>query len=1140
MRLRRSIGGFDRPRPTTRRAVRGVGRVLSFALAVLIAAAGLSVLRLSQGPIVLDATVPRLLALVQAGIDESAAGQNGGFRISAGGAHLGLGSRGSPAPGLYVTDVRLQDAAGRSVAVIPEVRIGFRPLDLLAGQLRLTAIGINGASLDLVVDPAVGLVGDIEPSNAPEATPGLAAVLGALLDDPPPLLAHWRSLAFEDLDAAVRLAPGAAPVVTRGASLRLVRRRDVLEARGVLPLPGIAQPLQLAGSIGHSGAITGEVALAGVRLDDLAPLHPLAASLAPLDIPVDASARFGLSPLGALTAASVSARLGSGVVPVGPGGQGIVLHGARFAADLDPVRPRRVTLRAASLDTSSGGVELSGEIDLAGPLADGADGLVATLVLGPTRLPLDDPRTTTRPPLAAFERGRLVARVGIAPWRVEVAEAWLERGDLSLSAAGQIEQAGAGDAADWRVELDGRLKAVTVTDLKALWPPAVAPGAIRWIREHLDDGLVEEASFHVRGSAADPRAEMVFAFRDASATPLPPLPPITGGRGWGRVAPDGFSLALDTGRVTLPGEDGGVIDLAGSTFSLDDFEDERAPARIAVRGRGPIPAILTLIGREPLALTERLAIAPGDTAGLADVRVELGVPLLRDLPVEDVAVTAEATLTNVRLSVPDLDMPLAADRLALRADTTALRLTGEATLGRSGFAVAWDEVFSPEGDAARTVVAAEGQLQPADAAVLGLPVDGPTVTVVRPLPVTLRLVRGARGLAEGATRVEAEAGLAGVALAVPALGWRKAVGAAGTLRLAAVADGGTLAVERIAAETAGLRLVGRGRLDGGGIERLDIDTFRLGTGTALSGRVERRGDGYVATLRGASLDARPLIDTDDAPTGGARPDIPIDLRFEIERLLLAEDVVVTAARGSLLRRDDGAVVASLDGRIGSATLSAALDRDAAGSGRLRLRSGDAGALLRGAGLFPRALGGRLDLTAALSSGQAIGEVRVEEVIVSNDPTLDGLLRGADLAAALERLRAEGIRFDTVRVPFLWRESLLTVTEAVAVGPVIGLTLSGDYDLQRDALAMEGVFTPLYGLNSLIGNVPLLGPLLTGGEGQGLIAFTFRLTGPAADARTSVNPLSALLPGMLRTILRPGGGVPPVYEDNIHPDQRSGN
>jgi hypothetical protein len=51
-------------------------------------------------------------------------------------------------------------------------------------------------------------------------------------------------------------------------------------------------------------------------------------------------------------------------------------------------------------------------------------------------------------------------------------------------------------------------------------------------------------------------------------------------------------------------------------------------------------------------------------------------------------------------------------------------------------------------------------------------------------------------------------------------------------------------------------------------------------------------------------------------------------------------------------------------------------------------------------------------------------------------------------------------------------------------------------------------------------LPIVGPLLSGGDGQGLIAFTFDMSGSAADPAVSINPLSALLPGALRQIIQP--------------------
>jgi hypothetical protein len=72
--------------------------------------------------------------------------------------------------------------------------------------------------------------------------------------------------------------------------------------------------------------------------------------------------------------------------------------------------------------------------------------------------------------------------------------------------------------------------------------------------------------------------------------------------------------------------------------------------------------------------------------------------------------------------------------------------------------------------------------------------------------------------------------------------------------------------------------------------------------------------------------------------------------------------------------------------------------------------------------------------------------------------------------------------------------------------------------------MEGTIVPAYMLNSLLGNIPLLGRLFSPETGGGLFAATWRLNGPLDDPQVSVNPLAALTPGFLRGIF--GGGTTP--------------
>jgi hypothetical protein len=65
--------------------------------------------------------------------------------------------------------------------------------------------------------------------------------------------------------------------------------------------------------------------------------------------------------------------------------------------------------------------------------------------------------------------------------------------------------------------------------------------------------------------------------------------------------------------------------------------------------------------------------------------------------------------------------------------------------------------------------------------------------------------------------------------------------------------------------------------------------------------------------------------------------------------------------------------------------------------------------------------------------------------------------------------------------------------------------------------LRGVVVPGFALNNLLSNVPLLGPLLTGGRNGGLFAFTYKLEGPFDDMKSDVNMMSALTPGALREL-----------------------
>ncbi len=123
------------------------------------------------------------------------------------------------------------------------------------------------------------------------------------------------------------------------------------------------------------------------------------------------------------------------------------------------------------------------------------------------------------------------------------------------------------------------------------------------------------------------------------------------------------------------------------------------------------------------------------------------------------------------------------------------------------------------------------------------------------------------------------------------------------------------------------------------------------------------------------------------------------------------------------------------------------------------------------------------------------------------------------------LLGEGIRFQRLVGEFSLENGVLESELMRAYGPALGLTAKGTVDLERDEIAIQGTIVPAYTVNRIIGGIPLLGPLLTGGKGEGVFAATYRMTGPIGEPEVSVNTLAALAPGFLRSLFS-GSSVAP--------------
>ena len=88
-----------------------------------------------------------------------------------------------------------------------------------------------------------------------------------------------------------------------------------------------------------------------------------------------------------------------------------------------------------------------------------------------------------------------------------------------------------------------------------------------------------------------------------------------------------------------------------------------------------------------------------------------------------------------------------------------------------------------------------------------------------------------------------------------------------------------------------------------------------------------------------------------------------------------------------------------------------------------------------------------------------------------------------------------------------------------------MTAQGYIDQKRDQVSVGGTLAPVYGINGLLGSVPLLGDILVSKKGEGVVGMTYSVSGNMEEPEIGVNPLSVLTPGIFRRIFE-GSHVPP--------------
>ncbi len=552
-----------------------------------------------------------------------------------------------------------------------------------------------------------------------------------------------------------------------------------------------------------------------------------------------------------------------------------------------------------------------------------------------------------------------------------------------------------------------------------------------------------------------------------------------------------------------------------------EYADEIGPSRIEFRHKGPAEPVFDLFETPLMKTIADIGDEIDVTKGLAEFRAHLAFPLNTRPKITDVQMSASGTVSGLTIEGATPDDPLTDVKGTLSLERGQFAMKGDGRLVGAPTGIDVRRAANGTGEAVLSVT-----LDDAARARKGLP-SGPLVTG----PIQVKMTRTLGGAKERPARVEADLARASINGLVP--GWVKPAGRPGKVQFsyAPSTRNADVELQDFTAESAGFLLRGAVTLGpNSALRAAKFSQARMSPGDDVRLEWEKTGNLTKLVIRGANLDARPLLKNIYNPSRDGAPDaqdIDIDLRAAIFTGYNGEaatNVEMKASRrGAELRQ------LQVSGKFGRADLRAQLTRRSEGPPRVQVETADAGAFLRFIDLYRRMIGGRLTIDTTANDGRQDGQLVVNDFILRNEPALrrageaPAAAAPADDNARIARPRAVAtaqgdVAFEKVRVDFVRSSGRIDIKDGVMWGALLGVQFEGIIDAPRDRIEVTGTYVPAYALNNAFAQVPVVGLILGGGQHGGLFGVNFKVSGAFAAPAVMVNPLSAITPGVFRRFL----------------------
>ncbi|MEF2072324.1 hypothetical protein [Consotaella aegiceratis] len=1043
--------------------------------------------------------------------------------------HVGFGPEGTLAVRWQDAELARLDAPDQSTHV-ESIEVGLKLWPLLANKLALDHLAVRGAAIDVggLLPPLPGEPRQDESEvDAPQRIVGLADALVQHLRDQTQLFARFdfHLVTLEDIELT---GLAALPIPARSILIRSSRlERDStgsIRLASTAEVDGFVLPLSGRMVVDPRDGRFQWLELGATDLDLGAVMPPTEEPGARKPIATDAHARLSL------------------VIDDREPNEGYDL---RFSGGLGDgtiqVGKAKTIVRDAELNVSHR--EGDGRF-VVEPSPMAFEGVSFDLV---GAVSAERPAGQKPGPMAiSLATRNLRSTIGLAPGQTQAADFSLEAEldlpgrvfNLSEISIGSDKNALVGSGRAEYGSPDGTVRArfdtvgIDTATVKAFWPFMLSSETRGWILDHFGDGgrvtggsIVLNFDRQGLQRALDPdkdpnedELQLDVDLENVDFGTLGDMPHLSAVSG--HVATRGPHTAVSVEQAKVDGFANVAVEPSSINFAKQP--DRTTLANLSLALSGAADELLSIADLDPVNALRKEDISASDFSGNAQVQVEVELVLGRQLEEKD---RLRSWSVGFQLDKVDIAKPVDGRNLSELSGTGTVlpdRITGELGGKLDGLPATFSVVHPLREGADLKETITIGLLLTGDEihqAMSGLSdiVDGTvTGTVVHE-----------------ADRDTASFDLENAELTLPWVGWSKGKGVAAGLTFDLVSAENGTELKNVVLSGQGFEARGEMILDGKGLRSASFDKVALNPNDDISFGLQRVANGLSLRVGGKRFDARSLlqdirsdlateIDSADRPSDTGDQ---LDIGVTIDRVtgFGDSDLIGFMLNYAGTSREIAALSVAAKTTTGGKVAVDIAPRN--GAQALSVTSSDTGAMLAFTGLYEhmRGGGGSLQLIGSGTTGYR-GRLQLQDFTLVDEPRLSSLVTAtpdperASLAGALGRdIETERAFFDHASANITYGARRLMVEDGIVRGPVFGSSFAGTLRDEHGRIDISGSFMPAYGVNRIFGAIPLFGQILGNGNEGGLIGITYRLAGAFSSPTLTVNPISAIAPGIFRRI-----------------------